>query len=84
MNRFRSLLVWIFLSSLITVSANAQSLPDFTGLVAEAAPAVVSVSATRTADAAYQRGGAPQIDDETDETAALRPAVSRSSGSPRW
>lgn len=64
MNRFRSFLVWIFLSCLITASASAQSLPDFTGLVADAAPAVVSVSATRTADAAYQRGGAPQIDDE--------------------
>ena len=65
MNRFRSFLVWIFLSCLITASASAQSLPDFTGLVADAAPAVVSVSATRTADAAaYQRGGDPQIDDE--------------------
>ncbi len=64
MNRFRSFVVWIFLSCLIAASASAQSLPDFTGLVAEAAPAVVSVSAARTADAAYPRGGAPQLDDE--------------------
>lgn len=50
--------------ALLAPAAWAQSLPDFTGLVAEVSPAVVNVSATRTAEASMRNGGNPQLDDE--------------------
>ena len=39
-------------------------LPDFTGLVSEVSPAVVNVSATRTAEASMRDGTQPQIDED--------------------
>lgn len=49
--------------SLVFASARAQA-PDFTALVAEASPSVVSVMATRTADAQLRQGGGRMNPDE--------------------
>jgi len=69
MNRFRSFFVAAFLAAAslgVSADAGAQSLPDFTGLVADNAPAVVSVSATRTSDPSGRRGphGMMPFDDD--------------------
>jgi serine protease Do len=51
--------LWVCMVALLTIgqAANAQTLPDFTELVEEAAPGVVNISTTRT----VQRGGAPRF-----------------------
>jgi serine protease Do len=53
-------------------AAQAQSLPDFTGLVEQASPAVVNVSATRTASAASDTSGLPPGFDEDELPESLR------------
>src|SRR5690606_2211301 len=50
MKRMYSRTMWVLVLCLFAGMAKAQ-LPDFTGLVSEASPAVVSVMATRTAQA---------------------------------
>ena len=60
MNRCLQAVVLAF--GLYVSSAQAQ-LPDFTGLVEQVSPAVVNVSATRTAEAAA-RAGVPQREDD--------------------
>jgi serine protease Do len=52
--------LWL-MACFLVAPAHAQ-LPDFTGLVEQVSPAVVNVSATRTA-AAAARGGEPQLDE---------------------
>lgn len=51
--------LWVCMVALLTIgqAANAQTLPDFTELVEEAAPGVVNISTTRT----VQRSGAPRF-----------------------
>ena len=61
MNRIRFQMLWMSLALFVASSAQAQ-LPDFTGLVSDVAPGVVSVMATRTADA--QMGGSTDLDGE--------------------
>ena len=50
MNPIRHRMLWLLMVFFAAGAARAQ-LPDFTGLVAEASPSVVSVKATRTAEA---------------------------------
>lgn len=64
MNRYLQAVAFAF--GLFVSSAQAQ-LPDFTGLVEQVSPAVVNVSATRTAEAA-QRGGEPLAEEEIPES----------------
>lgn len=61
MSRIRFQVLWLSLVMLVAGTAKAQ-LPDFTGLVAEVAPGVVSVMATHTADA--QMRDPANIDDQ--------------------
>src|SRR5690606_21092037 len=49
------------LAACFMASAASAQLPDFTGLVEQASPAVVNVSATRSAASAAR--GAPQFDE---------------------
>ena len=61
MNRPVKAAASLLLAACFVSSAQAQ-LPDFTGLVEQVSPAVVNVSATRTAGATG--GGAPALDEE--------------------
>ena len=68
MNRIRHRMLWFLMVFLVAGAAHAQ-LPDFTGLVSEVSPSVVSVMATRTAEAQAQSSGMPggQEDAEMEE-----------------
>ena len=63
MKRIHSRTMWLLMLCLAAGVAKAQ-LPDFTGLVSEASPAVVSVLATRTAEAQAQARGQRGAEDE--------------------
>ncbi|MBB5207130.1 Do family serine endopeptidase [Chiayiivirga flava] len=66
MNRIQKIGASVLYALVLFVPAAwAQSLPDFTGLVADVSPAVVNVSATRTAETMMRNGAnAPQLDDD--------------------
>lgn len=63
MKRMHSRTMWLLVLCLFAGMAKAQ-LPDFTGLVSEASPAVVSVMATRTAEAQAQARGQRGAEEE--------------------
>lgn len=63
MKRMYSRTMWLLVLCLFAGMAKAQ-LPDFTGLVSEASPAVVSVMATRTAEAQAQARGQRGAEEE--------------------
>jgi len=62
MNRPVKAAASLLLAAACFVSSAQAQLPDFTGLVEQVSPAVVNVSATRTAGATG--GGAPALDEE--------------------
>ena len=66
MNQIRHRMLWFLMVFFLTGAAHAQQLPDFTGLVSEASPSVVSVMATRTAEAQAQLRGAPGSDEDAE------------------
>ncbi|MCX7556726.1 DegQ family serine endoprotease [Xanthomonadaceae bacterium JHOS43] len=65
MNPIRHRMLWFLLVFFVAGAAHAQ-LPDFTGLVADASPSVVSVMATRTADAQSRSRGTPMDDQDAE------------------
>jgi serine protease Do len=72
MNRHLQAVASVAFAFGLFASVQAQSLPDFTGLVEQVSPAVVNVSATRTAEAA-ERNAVPGAGDlSDDELDALR------------
>ena len=79
MKRIRHPLLWSWLLFFVVGAAHAQ-LPDFTGLVSDVAPSVVSVMATRTADA--QLRTLPGQDDQDDQDAQMQEFFRRFFGSP--
>jgi len=76
MNRIRHPLLWSWLLFFVMGAAHAQ-LPDFTGLVSDVAPSVVSVMATRTADAQLRT-----LPGQDDQDAQMQEFFRRFFGSP--
>jgi serine protease Do len=66
MNRYLQAVASVAFAFGLSVSSARAQLPDFTGLVEQVSPAVVNVSATRTAEAAA-RAGTQQREDELPE-----------------